>query len=61
MTAIEVAEWLQVTPEWVHEMARDGEIPSMKLGRYWRFERDAIAGWLVDRQQRTHTRRTGGG
>jgi excisionase family DNA binding protein len=61
MTAVEVADWLQVTPEWVHEMARDGGIPSMKLGRYWRFERAAVADWLVERQQRIVTRRTGGG
>lgn len=61
MTAEEVAAWLQVTPGWVLKMARSGEIPTMKLGRYWRFESDAIADWLDERQQRTCTRRTGGG
>jgi len=58
LTPNEVAEWLKVTPDWVKEMARDGEMPAMKLGRYWRFDRDAVADWLVERQQRTHTRRT---
>ncbi|MBF6620645.1 MAG: helix-turn-helix domain-containing protein [Patulibacter sp.] len=61
MNAVEVADWLQVTPDWVLKMARDGEIPSMKLGRYWRLESDAVADWLVERQQRIVTRRTGGG
>lgn len=58
LTAQEVAAWLKVTPDWVKEMARDGEMPAMKLGRYWRFDRDAVAAWLVERQERVHTRRT---
>ncbi len=58
LTAQEVAAWLKVTPDWVKEMAREGEMPAMKLGRYWRFDRDAVASWLVERQERVHTRRT---
>lgn len=61
MTAEEVAKWLQVTPGWVLKMARSGEVPSMKLGRYWRFEEETVARWLDERQARTHTRRTGDG
>lgn len=61
MTAEEVATWLQVTPDWVHKMARTGEIPSMKLGRYRRFERDAVAAWIDERSARPRTRRSGGG
>lgn len=58
MTPEEVADWLKVTPNWVKDMARDGEMPAMKLGRYWRFDRAAVAAWLEERQRRTHTRRT---
>lgn len=58
LTAQEVAAWLRVTPGWVKEMARDGEMPAMKLGRYWRFDRDAVNAWLVECQQRVHIRRT---
>ena len=58
LTPKEVAEWLKVTPDWVKEMARDGQMPAMKLGRYWRFDRDSVAAWLEERQQRVHTRRT---
>jgi excisionase family DNA binding protein len=59
LTAEEVADWLAVTPTWVHEMARSGEIPAIKLGRYWRFSRSAIEDWLAERAQRTHGRRSG--
>lgn len=59
LDANELAEWLNVTPAWVLEAARSGEMPAIKLGRYWRFSKEGIAAWLVERQQRTHTRRTG--
>ena len=55
----EVADWLAVTPAWVHEMARTGEIPAIKLGRYWRFSRRSVQAWLTEREARTHTRRSG--
>ncbi|HLR96475.1 MAG TPA: helix-turn-helix domain-containing protein [Jiangellaceae bacterium] len=45
MTAPEVAEWLRVPQSWVETAARDGRLPSMKLGRYRRFSRAALAEW----------------
>lgn len=55
----EVADWLNVTSAWVHEMARTGEMPALKLGRYWRFSRPVIEAWLAERAKRVHSRRTG--
>lgn len=37
VSADEIAEHLSMTPQWVREMARDGELPGVKLGIYWRF------------------------
>ncbi|MFN8163894.1 MAG: helix-turn-helix domain-containing protein [Solirubrobacterales bacterium] len=37
ITAEEVAAHLSVSEAWVAEQARAGEIPAIKLGRYWRF------------------------
>lgn len=59
LTVEEVAGWLAVTPEWVQEMARSGEMPAVKLGRYWRFSREAVAAWLGERSQVQHARRSG--
>lgn len=59
LDAEQVADWLSVTPAWVHEMARNGEMPAMKLGRYWRFSRQAIEEWLIERAHATHERRAG--
>jgi excisionase family DNA binding protein len=49
LTATEVAELLAVPESWVREQSRrpDGDaIPHLRLGRYVRFERDAVVGWL---------------
>lgn len=46
LTAEEVADWVQLTPEWVQEQARRGRIPALRLGRFWRFEPDAVDRWL---------------
>ena len=37
LTPEQVAEILNVSPEWVRECARRGDIPSVKLGHYRRF------------------------
>lgn len=58
LTATEVAARLQVTVEWVHGMARDGGIPAIKLGRYWRFSQSDIDEWLRERAHAPRHRRT---
>lgn len=59
LTPDQVAEILCVTEHWVRQKAREGEIPAVKLGRYWRFSRPAIEAWLTDRQSSTYKRRSG--
>lgn len=59
LTPDQVAEILSVTEHWVRQKAREGEIPAIKLGRYWRFSRSAIEAWLTDRQSSTYKRRSG--
>lgn len=46
MTAPEVAEWLQVHPNWVFAQAKAGKLPSVKVGRARRFSRTALEAWL---------------
>ena len=48
MTAPEVAEWLRVPQSWVESAARDGRLPSMKLGRYRRFSRSVLEAWRIE-------------
>ena len=46
LTAAEVAELLGVPTSWVYEQSRAGRIPTVTLGRYRRYRREAIEAWL---------------
>jgi excisionase family DNA binding protein len=48
MTAAEVAELLGVPVSWVYEQSRQGHIPTVTLGRYRRYRREAIEAWLEE-------------
>ena len=47
LTAAEVAELLGVRTSWVYEQSRAGRIPTVTLGRYRRYRREAIEAWLA--------------
>jgi excisionase family DNA binding protein len=46
LTADEVAARLNVPTSWVREATRSGGMPCVELGRYRRYEPDAIDEWL---------------
>jgi len=50
LSAKEVAELLAVPESWVREATREGRIPYLALGRYRRYEREAIEAWLAERR-----------
>ena len=50
LTAEEVAELLGVPKSWVYDQSRKGLIPTVELGRYRRFRREAIEAWIRDRE-----------
>lgn len=41
-TVEDVAEYLKLQPETIRSMARRGELPALKIGKVWRFQRHAI-------------------
>jgi excisionase family DNA binding protein len=48
LDAREVAEWLNVPESWVRESTRSGAMPAVELGRYRRYDREAVAAWLEE-------------
>lgn len=46
LDAAQVAERLTVPESWVREQTRAGTIPHVTLGRYRRYEWEAVVGWL---------------
>lgn len=51
LTASDVAELLGVPTSWVYEQSRVGRIPTVTLGRYRRYRREAIEAWLEELEQ----------
>jgi excisionase family DNA binding protein len=51
MTAGEIAERLGVKPGWIYRQSRAGRIPTLKLGRYYRYRLKAIETWLAERER----------
>jgi excisionase family DNA binding protein len=45
--AAEVATLLGVPKSWVYEESREGRIPTVALGRYRRYRREAIEPWIA--------------
>jgi excisionase family DNA binding protein len=52
LLAADVAEYLHVSLATVHRLVRHGQIPAFKIGSKYRFYRDAIERWMIDRQRR---------
>lgn len=47
-TVEDVADYLKLQPETIRSMARRGELPALKIGKVWRFQRHAIHKLLVN-------------
>jgi excisionase family DNA binding protein len=45
--AHEVAERLGVPVSWVYAQTRAGHLPTVRLGRYYRYRPSTITSWLV--------------
>ena len=49
LTVQEAATLLRVKPRWIYKMARDGEMPSVRLGRHVRIDEQALQHWIRER------------
>lgn len=47
MTTAEAAEYLGLPPLTVRRMARDGELPALKIGRQWRLKKTLLDQWVA--------------
>jgi len=56
MTVEDVAEYLSIPRSFVYQHSRQGRIPCHKVGRHWRFRREAMERWLDpgERTEGTH-------
>jgi excisionase family DNA binding protein len=50
MTAEDLANYLKLTPATVYRLAQSGQLPGAKIGRVWRFRKEAIDQLLRERE-----------
>jgi excisionase family DNA binding protein len=52
LTAAEVASYLRLHVMTIYRMAQGGELPALRIGWQWRFQRDQIDRWLREHSHR---------
>jgi excisionase family DNA binding protein len=46
MTVEEVADWLRLPSSTIYKLCLRGDIPCIKIGKHWRFQRKHIEIWF---------------
>jgi excisionase family DNA binding protein len=49
LTIDELAEYLKISKSTLYKLAQEASIPGQKVGKHWRFHKDAIDQWLRQR------------
>ncbi len=46
MTVEQLSVYLQIAKSTLYKLAQEGRVPGQKVGKHWRFRKDAINRWL---------------
>jgi excisionase family DNA binding protein len=49
LTIDEASHYLRIPLSSLYKLAQEGKIPCQKVGRHWRFRKEAIDRWLEER------------
>ena len=53
LTIEELSAYLKIPKSTLYKLVREGKIPCQKIGRHWRFRKEAIDRWLEDNRAGT--------
>ena len=53
MTIDDLAGYLQVSKSSLYKLAQEGRVPGQKVGKHWRFKKDAVDRWLESHPEGT--------
>jgi len=56
MTVKELGEYLRFTRRTIYSLLKRGDIPAIKIGNKWRFDKEVIDRWLQDNTERARLR-----
>ena len=57
MTTREMAEYLRLHQITICKFAAEGKIPAIRVGRVWRFDKEAIDKWISEGQSKNVSKR----
>lgn len=46
LTIEDLADYLKISKSTLYKLAQEGALPGQKIGRHWRFHREAVDQWL---------------
>ena len=55
LTIDELSEYLKISKSTLYKLAQEGSVPCQKVGKHWRFHKDAVDEWLRQRGPSTAT------
>ena len=47
MTTREIARYLKLHEITIYKLSKEGEIPAIRIGGVWRFDKDKIDDWIA--------------
>ena len=53
LTIEELSVYLKIPKSTLYKLVREGKVPSQKVGRHWRFRKEAIDRWLDETRAET--------
>lgn len=59
LTIDELVDYLRIPKSTLYKLAQEGKIPSRKIGRHWRFRKEAIDRWLEQLPAQNEAETTG--
>lgn len=54
LTAEEVSTYLRIPQSTIYKLAQDNVLPGFKVGKHWRFRRDAVLDWIKQRETKNN-------
>ena len=51
-TIEELSEYLKIPKSTLYKLVREGSVPCQKIGKHWRFHKEAIDDWLARQPNR---------
>ena len=58
LTIDELSVYLKIPKSTLYKLVREGRVPCQKIGRHWRFRKEAIDRWLEKTHSDTEERRS---